>query len=385
MIRNDDERRRYETTYRNPNPTYNRLNERNYRPISRAHMKFLTTRLELLEKILIEKGESLPPEPHSSQTDQSDGDYEVSGMGEDTQSNTNDILSSAHHQSLSSQQEAPISPEGEASHAQQINGHQISQSAQSSPSPRSSAPGESKGLVDCLLSTSGHISYNKNNGQTRYYGPTTNIHVYADLSLTTTAADSWERSKRTGRVIRDLSSEAHDYLMELYWTYYNSVMHIVHKQSFYRDRENGGTQYYSGFLHICLLAMGFRFADKTKPEMQKISLGNRESTLHREAEYLFEYELDKPGDLPSVQALLVLGDLECGLARDNTGWMYAGKPSCASCPLVLEDLVLTEISGMACRLALDIGLNLDCTQLDIPKAEGQIRHTVLFACVIYDE
>ena len=44
-----------------------------------------------------------------------------------------------------------------------------------------------------------------------------------------------------------------------------------------------------------------------------------------------------------------------------------------------------NILGMACRLALDIGLNLDCTQLDIPKEEAQIRHMVLFACVVYDE
>lgn len=299
-------------------------------------MKFLNQRVELLEKMLKQKGESVPPIPQSSQTDQSDGDYEILETGEDMQDSTSKVLNSPQPHVPDAQQKVSNALQDEGLQTQQMRVPHTSPSPGSSASPHSTAPSESKGLVDCLLSTQGHISYNKNNGHTRYYGPTTNIHVYSDLSLTTTATDSWEQNKRTGRVIRDLSSEAHDYLMELYWTYYNTVMHIVHKQAFCRDRENGGTQYYSGFLHICLLAMGFRFADKTKPEMQKISLGNRESTLHREAKYLFEYELDKPGELSGVQALLILGDLECGLARDNTGWMYAGEPARASALLVLN-------------------------------------------------
>jgi hypothetical protein len=36
-------------------------------------------------------------------------------------------------------------------------------------------------------------------------------------------------------------------------------------------------------------------------------------------------ELERPGGIPSVQAFLLLGDLECGIGRDNTGWMYAGE------------------------------------------------------------
>jgi hypothetical protein len=55
---------------------------------------------------------------------------------------------------------------------------------------------------------------------------------------------------------------------------------------------------------------------------------DRESDLHREAKYLFEYELEKPGGIPSVQALLILGDLECGVGRDNTGWMIGGIQFC---------------------------------------------------------
>ena len=126
-------------------------------------------------------------------------------------------------------------------------------------------------------------------------------------------------------MINDLSLETHDYLMELYWTSHNPVMHIVHKESFYGDKVNDNTRNYSGLLHICILAMGFRYADKTKPEIQKLTLCHGESTLHREAKYLFEYELDTPAVLTRVQALLIMGDLECGVSRDNSGWMYTGE------------------------------------------------------------
>jgi hypothetical protein len=188
----------------------------------------------------------------------------------------------------------------------------------------SSVGSKEKGIVDRILSTSGHLSYDSASGRLRYFGPTTNFHVYADLNMATTRSESREQNKRTDRIIRALPPETYDYLMELYWSSYNSVLHVVHRKAFEEDKENGGTQNYSGFLNICLLAMGYRFADPNRPETQKIGVWDRESDLHREAKYLFEYELEKPGGIPSVQALLILGDLECGVGRDNTGWMIGG-------------------------------------------------------------
>ena len=113
--------------------------------------------------------------------------------------------------------------------------------------------------------------------------------------------------------------------MDLYWLYYNSVLPIVDRRAFEEDKENGRSQYYSGFLHICLLALGFRYADPNRAETQKVSVWNRESSLHKEAKYLFDYELEKPGGIPSIQALLILGDLEYSVGRDNMGSMYAGQ------------------------------------------------------------
>lgn len=97
--------------------------------------------------------------------------------------------------------------------------------------------------------------------------------------------------------------------------------------------------------------------------MQRIALPDRESTLHREAKYMLDLELERPGGIPSVAALLILGDSEVGVGRDNVGWMYA---------------------GMAMRLAYDIGLHLDSRHTGMSDREIDIRKMTLWACVIYD-
>lgn len=115
--------------------------------------------------------------------------------------------------------------------------------------------------------------------------------------------------------------------MELYWKKYHSILHIVHKEAFYQGATDESSGSYNGFLHLCLLAMGFTFADKSRPDMQKFLGFARagESTLHLGSRKLAKYEMESPGGLPSIQALLILADLESGVGRDDTGWMYVGK------------------------------------------------------------
>jgi hypothetical protein len=243
----------------------------------------------------------------------------------DTHTNTSDAYNTMSPFNTPTQEATPTTSRGEPSQLQQHDNQPSWEHQQAPPSPPLSEVSRSKGLVDCLLSTEGHLSYCKRNGQTRYYAPTTNIHVYSDLTSESAPPVEWEQKKRVARVLDNISPKIHDYLMELYWTYHNPVSHVVHKEFFYRHMENIGSQYYSGVLHICILAMGFRFADTMKPEIQQMTLSKRESTLHREARYLFEYELEKKGDLAELQALLILGDLECSVGRDNAGSMYAGQ------------------------------------------------------------
>lgn len=183
-------------------------------------------------------------------------------------------------------------------------------------------------LVHRLLSTKGNLSFDQLSGRLRFFGPTANSHVYAASANKFDSREPPEQVRRAERIIRSLTITTYEYLMSVFWEYYNDVLIIIDREAFEADRDSQNPKFYSSFLHITMLAAGYRFADKDREDIIKISLGNRESTLHREAKYMLDIELERPGGIPSVQALLLLGDLECGVGRDNTGWMYSGTLYC---------------------------------------------------------
>lgn len=193
-----------------------------------------------------------------------------------------------------------------------------------------------------------------------------------------------EQVRRAEKIMRSLNPSTYNYLMDHFWEYYNSVIPVIDRHAFEADRESRTPKFYSSFLHIAILAMGYRGCDKERDDIKLMSLGNRESTLHREAKYMLDVELERRGGVPSVQALLLLGDLECGVGRDNTGWMYAGKLKLDIVFQVTKFANSNKI-GMANRLAFDIGLHLHCGSSTMAPKEVQIRQMVMKACVVYDK
>ncbi|RDW77744.1 Zn2 DNA-binding protein-1 [Coleophoma cylindrospora] len=352
IIRNDDERRRYLQILCHAATRINKS-----RPISKAYMSSLTDRVALLEGLLMEKGQDIPPANYPPKTR---AEAPVPANTMQPNENPPPPPSTSQQDNTTPRSIADESTDGDHGGYQE---HQNMTFSEIHPPARMQSH-RKEGLVHMLLSTRGHLSFDQLSGRLRFFGPTSNLHIYADNTSAVDIRESPEQVRRTERIIRSLTIETHDYLMDLFWTWYNTVLHVVHKEAFEEDMANSNNKYYSGFLHISMLAMGYRYADLDREDMKKITLGNRECTLHREAKYMLDMELERPGGIPSVQAFLLLGDLECGVGRDNTGWMYA---------------------GMANRLCFDIGLHLDCSNDGLPEKEVQIRHMTLFACVIYDK
>ncbi|CEL09761.1 hypothetical protein ASPCAL12891 [Aspergillus calidoustus] len=236
------------------------------------------------------------------------------------------------------------------------------------PEPSNNSNNSKTSMAHRLLSTRGHVSFDQLAGQQRYFGPTTNCHIYLDIAASSDESrrQAREQARRTQRVLSALPQDSQDYLLHLFWTHYNSAIRVVDQEAFEVGRDTGGGgPFYSGFLHICILAAGYRFADKQRPDMLRIALPGRESLLHREAKYMLDYEMERPGGLPSIAALLLLGDLEVGCGRDNAGWLY---------------------SGMAYRLCFDVGLHLDrrSDSSGLSERDIEIGRMTLWACVIFD-
>lgn len=316
-------------------------------------MNLLQDRIQQLENALQEK--ETQSENHTQNTGQ-DQNIQPDASGDHSSPSAQ---SDSHNIAV----ETPPSPEPPVfPHPDTLFQQQASANSHSSPS-RSHTRQAS--MTHRLLSTRGHVSFDQLAGRQRYFGPTTNCHIYLDPSSESeeSRGQAREQSRRTQRVLSTLSQASQDYLMQLYWKYYNSVIRVVDQEAFEDGKEAGGGPFYSGFLHICILAAGFRFADKQRPDMMRISLTSRESLLHREAKYMLDYEIERPGGLPSIAALLLLGDLEVGCGRDNVGWLY---------------------SGMAYRLCFDVGLHLDRSGSGLSQSDIEIGRMTLWACVIFD-
>jgi hypothetical protein len=277
-------------------------------------MSALTDRVALLESLLVETGKDIPPANYPPKT-RAEAPAPPPSSRDNETNEQQPADPPAQNATPGSSHDSPNGGVTLENDMQPLGAHP----------PGGIQSSRKEGLVHMLLSTRGHLSFDQLSGRLRFFGPASNFHIYADSPATVGSRESPEQVRRTERIIRSLTIETHDYLMDLFWEYYNSVMHIVHREAFYEDMENSNNKYYSGFLHMNILAMGYRFADSEREDMKKITLGNRECTLHREARYMLDMELERPGGIPSVQGFLLLGDLECGIGRDNTGWMYAGE------------------------------------------------------------
>jgi len=316
----------------------------------------LTDRVALLEGMLKERNVEPPPANHPPMTRHGPARIEdlspsrkrslLASLNSGTTSSSNTAPPSIpEHSSPSSQHDGSL----DGDHLEPIDSnshHGDGDSVHSANSPSVLPPPKKDGMVSRLLSTRGHLSFDQLSGRLRYFGPTTNCHVHSELGVSVESnQESLEQARRAEKSIRFLSMETHEYLMNLFWQHYNAVLHVLHQEAFQEDRDHGRTQFYSGFLHVCVLAMGYRFADRTRPDMQRISLPGRESTLHRDAKYMLDYELERPGGIPSVVALLLLGDLECGVGRDNLGWLYGGMAvRYANMPLI--DTCLYSVANL---------------------------------------
>ncbi|KAH8162219.1 hypothetical protein CIB48_g6038 [Xylaria polymorpha] len=344
------------------------MDDERRRPISKAYVSSLSARIAMLESMLQEKGVSLPPATHPPMTKH---EAQSAGSGDeirisatearqcsksDASSPIRHILSPPYSHEDFAMYESPIEDLANTDAPREEIGHEENL-------PFRTLDLKEEDVIHRLFFPNGGLSCDRLSGKLRFFGPTANCHVYAESPSRSHSRESPEQIRRAERIIRSLTPKTQDYLMQSFWKHHNSVLQVIDKAAFEADRGSENPKYYSSFLHIIILAVGWRFANKDHCDIARINLGNYESTLHREARYMLDIELEGPMGIPSVQSLLLLGDLECGVGRDNTGWMYA---------------------GMANHLAFDIGLHVDCSSIGLSEREISVRRRVMRACFLYD-
>lgn len=177
-----------------------------------------------------------------------------------------------------------------------------------------------------------------------FYGPTACNHGYSSPVSVGVLHGPRDHDRRARKLIESITASTREHLLSCFWDHYNSIHQVVDRQSFDADRRAQKPKFYSTFLHLAMLAAGYRFSDRTRETVKRFTLGSWESTLHREARFLVESELERPGGMTTVQGLLILADLEFGAGRDTAGWIYSGKFSTYPHCLLVTSLILTDLS-----------------------------------------
>lgn len=194
------------------------------------------------------------------------------------------------------------------------------------------------------------IALDRTSGKIKYFCPINLFKRYTSdiLNPTSSAKSARPLDKQIHRILADVPAPLQDYLMGLFWTRYNATFGIIDKEAFSEDLNAGSTVAYSAFLHIVCLAMGFIFADKKSRAVRTVTLSDNSSIFQREIKYLFEGELEEPRGLTTIQAILVLSDLECALGRDDVGAMYASMSS--SLRVLIQPSYFPSSSGARCGI-----------------------------------
>lgn len=191
-------------------------------------------------------------------------------------------------------------------------------------STASSSSGES--IITRLCGTRNRLNSSIDNGQSRYFGPTSSLHLTENVA---SILSYCENVSRTGSDFeKEIPQAMQQYLLGLYWKYQHNVMRIIHKEAFLAGLEAAQGPYYSHCLLLCILVSGARIS--ANPEIRALSIPSVDEehtetpALLKLAQEALDKELLNPS-ITTIQSLMLLSVLDCIQSDDMKGWLKSGK------------------------------------------------------------
>ncbi|OAP65349.1 hypothetical protein AYL99_01321 [Fonsecaea erecta] len=227
-------------------------------------------------------------------------------------------------------------------------------------------------LLDQLSGRMGSLQIAED-GQLRFYGATSNLHILHNGPLSLSRSKFRSPSEQGtellngGGVGHFVDESIEDHLLRLYFTWEEPSIHVVDESVFWRERlicKGGGqvSSLYSEVLTNAMCSVGASLTSRTYPHLPD-PLPDFFATRSK---LLLELEMDAP-TLSTVQSLVILSAVEALLTRDARGWLD---------------------SGMAVRLAVDLGLHLDPEPYVqaglITSEEGMVRKVIWSGVFVHD-
>ncbi|KAM6535824.1 hypothetical protein FALCPG4_005358 [Fusarium falciforme] len=208
-------------------------------------------------------------------------------------------------------------------------------------------------------------------GQARYFGPASGR---LDFKTCNEPGDSpKEYSSPTADLYAQalgdqngIDKELETHLLEQYFTWEQPWLQVVDEALFRESRDNNG-RYFTPLLLNCILASGSRFSDRIEVRSDPNDPNTAGRLFLETAEVLLYFDLKRPS-ITTIQSLAVLGTVYHAFGQDAAGWLH---------------------SGMANRLVLDMGLNLDSSSLvasgRMTIEEAELRRQIYWSLYCVDK
>ncbi|KAF8855352.1 hypothetical protein BDZ45DRAFT_504789 [Acephala macrosclerotiorum] len=218
------------------------------------------------------------------------------------------------------------------------------------------------------------------NGSVRFLGGTSNL-IYLEPMDEGEGYGGTELLQQQDEPLTSWTTVTSDtevivHLINMYFTWHYPYFTTLSKSLFYRDFLLGKpqvtpkrTMYCSSLLVNAMLALGCHFTNSPKGCADPMDPTTKGDAFFAEAKRLIvdNDEYEKPR-LTTVQALCLMSVREAGCGREAKGWVY---------------------SGMAFRMAQDMGLNLDSGMTNNREAmdekEIDARRVTFWGCFLFDK
>ncbi|GAB1200341.1 hypothetical protein APSETT444_009711 [Aspergillus pseudonomiae] len=219
-------------------------------------------------------------------------------------------------------------------------------------------------------------------GEMRYFGPTSGRLQFQGSSSNRVSIDGSAFSVSPPDQVSDsygyidpidpitagmgVPKDVQDHLIDLYFRWEQPWYAVVDEELFRESMNNGG-RYWTPLLHNCILALGSRYSDRADVRSDPDDPNTAGKAFLEEAKTQLHREMERPS-LTTIQALGLIGMVYIAMGADAAGWLH---------------------HGMANRLSLDMGLNLDPAGFEETNAmtprEIQLRRQIYWTLYCHDK
>ncbi|KAI8974653.1 fungal-specific transcription factor domain-containing protein [Pilobolus umbonatus] len=200
------------------------------------------------------------------------------------------------------------------------------------------------------------------NGQVRYLGKSSGYYLLQNSKSYHDGAFHFNShiNTKTAEVIDPLELPPKDlsaHLFHLYFTHFYPFLPLFHKKRLFENEPA------SPLLLNSIYAIASRISDDVRVRSDPALPDTAGNIFFERAQKLLDDSYDKPS-ISTVQALILLASHQHGAMKSPRAWLY---------------------SGMAFRMAQDLGLHRNCNQWNISPDERERRKRVFWCCYVVDK